>query len=90
MSTRGVVPNNLVARTLLLEWKMGSTNSLNIFVRTIFMFSKVSLSSFFDLPLVFYCLLLCFCYRCDGYFLILADLLWIFTLFTREEGKIIF
>ena len=46
MSTWGVVPNPLVARPLLPELKAGLTTSLNIFVRTIFRFYKISLFYF--------------------------------------------
>ena len=46
MSTEGVVPNHLVARHLVPEWKAGSTTSPKKIVRTIFRLLKVSRLSF--------------------------------------------
>ena len=53
----GVVPNPLLSRPLRPEWNAGSMTSLNIFVRTIFRFSKVSRFSFLTFRL--FSLVLC-------------------------------
>ena len=57
MSTGGVATNPLVVSPLLLEWKAGLTTSSNIFVRTIFRFSKVSCFYFLNFHL--FSLVLC-------------------------------
>ena len=44
----------------------------------------------FDLPLFFFGSLFCFCNRCDGYLVILADFFGVLPLLAREEGEDLF
>ena len=57
-STGGVMPNTLVERPLMPEWKAGLTTSLKHFVRTTFRLSKVS--CFY--PLTFHLISFVLCY----------------------------